>query len=347
MSVKARIQALVARPISWVRKKSAEYLARRPHRSFRRTRRRDYARSLKLPGLLAFTHQVNRMLWAYRKTFALLVVFYAILTGILVGIASQETYTSLTSTLRDTTSAIFDGDLSQLGEAGLIFLSIASSGISDSPTEAQQIYGVLMALLAWLTTVWLLRNFLAGHKVKLRDGLYSAGAPLVPTFLVALVLIVQLVPVALAVLGYTAASASGLLAAGGVEAMLFWIAAGLLGLLSLYLVASTFFALIIVTLPGMYPLRALRAAGDIVIGRRIRILIRLLWMVLSVFVIWGLVLIPFILLDTWLKATWPAIQWLPIIPVVMLALGSYTIVWSSSYVYLLYRKVVDDEAKPA
>lgn len=326
--------------------RTKNYMSRRPHRSFRMTRRRDYQRSLKLPGYLAFTHQVSSTLWRYRRIFLPLAIIYGLLSATLVGIGSQETYSTLVDTLQKTGAEVFEGNWGQLGQAGLLFASIATSGLTGTPSEAQQIYGTLLVLLVWLTTVWLLRNLLAGHKVRMRDGLYSAGAPIVPLFLIGLLLAVQLLPLALAVIGYSAASASGLLE-GGVEAMLFWIAAGLLAVLSIYWVISSFFATIIVTLPGMYPMRALRTAGDMVVGRRVRILLRLLWMFLVMALAWALVLIPFILLDAGLKNLWPAIEWLPIIPVTLLLLGIITVVWSSAYIYLLYRKVVDDDAKPA
>lgn len=334
------------RSYRWTQRKIHSFLARRPHRSFRRTRRRDYARSLQLPGYIAFTHQVNKTLWRFRKIFIALAIVYGVLTALLVGIGSQETYAALTNTLQETGSEVFEGNWGELGKAGLLFASIATSGLTEAPSEAQQIYAALLVLLVWLTTVWLLRNRLAGHKVRMRDGLYSAGAPLVPMFIVSLVFIIQLIPVALALIGYSAAAASGLLESG-VEAMLFWAAAGLLTTLSLYWVSATFFAMIIVTLPGMYPGRALRTAGDMVVGRRLRILLRLLWMLLVVGITWALVLIPFILLDAGLKHIWPAIEWLPIVPVTLLLLGILSIIWSSAYVYLLYRKVVDDDAKPA
>lgn len=332
---------------SFVRAKAKvhSYKARRPHRSFRLTRRRDYVRTLQLPGYVAFTHSVNQTLWRHRKLFIGFGSIYALLTLALVGIGSQETYTTLTTTLNETGADIFEGDFGQVGQAALLFLSIGTSGLSGTLSEVQQIYAAILALLVWLTTVWLLRNLLAGHKVRMRDGLYNAGAPIISTFLVALVLVVQLLPIAVAIIGYSAAVSSGLLA-GGVEAMLFWVAALLLGALSLYWITSTFFALIMVTLPGMYPMRALRTAGDMVLGRRLRILLRLLWMLATLFVTWAVVLIPVILLDTWLKSLWPDIQWLPIIPVVILLLSTLTIIWSSGYVYLLYRKVVDDDARP-
>jgi hypothetical protein len=336
----------IKRPFTKLNKNVRAFMARRPHRSFRLTRRRDYNRSLQVPGYIAFTHEVNQTLRKYRKPFLFLILFYGIGSALLVGIASQENYTTLTDTLRTSGSEVFQGDLNQVGQAGAVLLTIATTGLTDNVTEVQQIYGGILALLVWLTTVWLLRNLIAGHKVKLRDGLYSAGAPIVPTVLVSLVLMAQLVPIGIATIGYVAASSTGLLN-GGVEAMLFWIGAGLLVVLSLYWLTTTFFALIIVTLPGMYPMQALRTAGDMVVGRRIRILLRMIWMGLCILIGWAVVMIPVILFDAWIKGLIFEIQWLPIIPITFLILSISTVIWAASYIYLFYRKVVDDDAKPA
>ena len=322
------------------------YLARRPHRSFRMTRRRDYKRSFKMPGYWSFSAYTFKTLRSNKKTFLLLALVYAVLTILLVGMASQDTYSTLISTLTQTSGDAFKGNLGQIGQAGLLLLTIMSVGISQTLTEGQQIYATIIALLTWLTTVWMLRNILAGKRVKLRDGLYNASSPILSTFIVALVLVVQLIPVALALIGYSAASATGLLN-NGVEAMLFWIVAGLLSVLSLYWITSTIIALVVVTLPGMYPFRAIKTAGDLVIGRRVRIMMRLLWMAFLALLTWVVVMLPIILLVTWLNNLWPALQNVPIIPFVIVALSSLTIVWAASYVYLLYRKVVADDADPA
>lgn len=322
------------------------FLNRRPHRSFRRTRRRDFIRSLKLPGYFAFTNYVRKTLWNHRKTFLLLALIYAVLTALMVGIASQDSFNTLTDTLRTTSGGLFVGGWGEIGKASLLFLTAATGGLSQNLTDVQQIYAVIIILLTWLTSVWLLRNILAGHKVKIRDGLYNAGAPILSTFLVALLLIVQLLPFALALIGYSAASTSGLLT-NGVEAMLFWLATGLLTVLSLYWITSTMFALVIVTLPGMYPFQAIKTAGDLVVGRRLRILLRLLWLITSVLIAWAIVMIPLILLDSWFKSIWLVISWLPTVPVVLLALSALTVIWVSSYIYLLYRKMVADDSSPA
>lgn len=322
------------------------FLARRPHRSFRRTRRRDYVRSLTLPGYFAFSNSVLRLLSRHWKLFSLLVIAYGLLSALFVGIASQDSYTTLADTLKTTSGQVFGGNWTGIGNASLLFLATVTGSINQAPTSAQQISGALIGLLTWLTVVWLLRNLLAGHTVRLRDGIYSSAAPLVSTFLVALVFVVQLVPLALALIGYGAAQSTGLLS-GGVEAMLFWAAASLLALLSLYWVTSTIIALVVVTLPGMYPLRAIKTAGDLVVGRRVRILLRLLWMLVSLAVFWAVVMIPMILLDTWLITLWSGLASIPIIPILLVIMSSLSIVWISSYVYVLYRKVVDDDAQPA
>jgi len=329
-----------------VKKRVNLYLKRRPHRSFRFTRRRDYTRSLKLPGYWAFTKYVQKTFWANRKIFLLAALVYAIVTTLLVGIASQDIYSTLSDTLKSTGGDFFVGFWGGLGQSGLLFMATITGGISESLTDVQRIYAGLITLLAWLTSVWLLRNILAGHKVKLRDGLYSSGAPILSTFAIMLILVVQLLPLAFALIAYGAASATGLLASG-VEAMLFWIVAALLAALSLYLITSTIFALVIVTLPGMYPMQAIKAAGDMVVGRRMRLLSRLLWMALVEMIIWVLIMIPIIMIDSWIKGLLPAISFVPTIPVVLLLLSALTVIWTSGYVYLLYRKVVADDAEPA
>ena len=333
-------------PFTAVKKRISGYLKRRPHRSFRFTRRRDYTRSLKLPGYWAFTAYVCKILWSNKKIFLWLAVFYSVVTLLLVGMASQDAYTTLNNTLTSTGSEILVGTWGKIGGAGLLLASAITGGMSTSLSDAQQVYAGLITLLTWLTSVWLLRNILADHKVKVRDGIYNAGSPIISTFLVSLILFIQLLPFALAIIGYGAASATGLLS-NGAEAILFWLAAALLATLSIYLVTGTIFALVIITLPGMYPMKAIKISGDLVIGRRVRILLRLLWLALIELIVWAVVMIPLILLNNWLVGIWSVLNLIPIIPILLLVMSALTIVWTSSYIYLLYRKVVDDEAEPA
>lgn len=332
----------VAATARWIR----SLHPRSPHRSFRRTYRRDYARSLVMPGYLAFTAEVWRTLWRYRVTFGSLTGTYALLSGILVGLVSQTTYVQLGELLRTTSGDVFRGNLGKLGEAGLLLVAGMSSGINPTASEAQQLVAGLLVLLTWLTTIWLLRAYYAGRYPRLQDGLYNAGAPAVPTFLLGLLLIVQLVPVMIVTIGVSAAISTGLLT-GGAETMLFWVVASLLILLSLYWITSTLLALVIVTLPGMYPLRALKTAGELVAGRRLHILQRIIWGGVISMLVFALIMIPLIMLDAWLKGLLPGLGWLPVVPVSLLITSAFMIVWMASYIYLLYRKIVDDDTEPA
>jgi len=317
------------------------FLARRPHRSFRRTRRRDYVRPLELPGLIAFSTEVTRLLWKHKTTFFALAGVYAVLSVFLVGIQSQELYTTLRDTLQQTSAGIFDGIGGAIGQASLLFASLSTPAFGTDGSEAQQIFAVILFMMMWLTTVWLLRNILAGHTVKMRDGLYNAGAPFFSMVYIVLLLAVQLLPAALAVIGYSAAHQSGLLDSG-IAAMLFWVVALLLGVLSLYWVSSSIFALIIITLPGMYPYQAIKTAGDMMLGRRIRILLRWAWLGVVVVVSGFVSIVPVILVDMWMTNSFPVLEWVPLVPMAVVAWSACAIIWSAAYMYILYRKVVEN-----
>jgi hypothetical protein len=329
-----------------IKQRVSDYLSRRPHRSFRPTSRHDYTRSLELPGYVSFTNYVFRTITQRWRTMGLLAGVYALGVILLVGLASQEMFQIMAQTLRDTSSDIFTGGWGEVEKAGLLFASILNGGIDSGVTEAQQIYAILLFLLLWLSTVWLLRAQLAGRTPRLRDAIYSSSSPLVPTLLLALLFMIQLLPIALAAVAYSAAVSTGFLS-DGVVVMVFFFVAALLALLSLYWCTSTAIALVVVTLPGMYPWQALRTAGDLVVGRRLRILLRLLWLVVVIVLAWLLVMVPVVGLSAWLQTSVSWTAFIPIVPVALLLLSSTTIIFSASYVYLLYRKVVDDDSAPA
>lgn len=327
-----------------LRMRNAAFLMRRPHRSFHRTYRRDYIRSLELPGYLQFTGQVWRTLWSQKNTFLLLAVLYALASLLFGGITNQQSYQQIAGLVSQSGGQILHGAWGSVGQAGLLLFAAFIS--PQSLTAEQQLYLALFGVMIWLATVWLLREIFAGRRPKMRDGIYSSGSPLVASFVVVIVLLVQLMPAALVALVYSALTQSGLLVEG-LSTLLFGIFALLMLTLVLYWITPTFLALVIVTLPGMYPFRALKAAGDIVVGRRLRILYRLLWMLLVVALSWLVVMIVMVLIDTGITHLWPALNWLPLVPIAAALMGALSAVWASAYVYMLYRRIIDDDASPA
>ena len=343
----------MSRPILFLKKHQnalknqwKQYMRRRPHRSLIRTRRRDYQRSLAIPGYISLTWEVGRILWQHKRLFMLLSLFYIILSIAFIGLGSEQAFTSLRELLNEAGGEIFDGNFGRLSQAALLLTTTLATGLNLEINDVQRVYSFILIFLIWLTSVWVLRAVLAGKKPRLRDALYNAGAPIIPTFLVALVALLQLLPLTIAVVGVQALFETQVELVGIVGVLVFT-TAGLLGVLSLYLLAGSLFALVIVTLPGMYPLDALKSAGDIVIGRRLKLLFRIIWLLITIMVGWLITALPVILLDAWLKGLFSQISWVPTVPLLLVLLTSLTIIWSSCYIYILYRKVVDDQSAPA
>lgn len=332
---------------SWqhINTRRKNFLARRPHRSFRRTRQRDYARSLDMPGYIVFTAEVNRTLRIHWKLFLLLALTYALVMVALGAITSQELYTSVNKTVSDASQELFDGGIGKLGEAAFVALATFLSSGAELSAD-QGVYLSFSVLFVWLATIWLLREILARRKPHLRDGLYNSGAPILSTVGVMVVLAVQLVPVGVATLLYYGLSSAQMLN-GGFGAMLFGLFAATVAALVLYWISSTILALVVVTIPGMYPLRAIRIAGDLVVGRRLRVFLRLLWGILVAALMWALVLLLAILVDNLVKMWFPNAPIFSVVPYIAALVGAMAVVWFAAYVYLFYRKVVDDDAKPA
>lgn len=338
-SQKKKISPKIASTTSALPRRTA---LKSPHKSFRRTYRRDYAHPSGLPSYFGFTLEVWKLLWRYKKTFIMLTVICAIFSSFIVGMISQEFYNNVGDLIRSTGGEMIAGNTGKITEAGLLLAAGLSGGLNATLSEAQQLMVSLLILFFWLVTIWILRALLAGHVPKLRDGFYNAGAPIVPTFILGLVFMIQLVPMAIAAIAVSTLLPAGFVS-GGIEAMLFWVVALLLILLTLYWVVATLFALVMVTLPGMYPFKALRTAQDLVAGRRLPLVLRILWLFLTLAGLWIIIMIPIILFDAWLKGVLQNIGWLPIVPVAWLLMSSATLVFSTSYIYLLYRKVVDSD----
>jgi hypothetical protein len=333
------LPARVASPFKKMLWKSRAFRKRRPHRTFRKTDRIVKNRSLKLPGYIAFANSVWAIIWKNRRFFIKFFLLFCVFSVVLLGVLNQESYVKM----RDSINSAEESSTTDLGVMKYLTLAISAVTSSSGSTvsEGQQVIGVIMFLFGWLMLVWALRHILAGNKPRLRDALYGAGSPLVSTLFILIVAVLQLIPLALSLLAYQALAGVGIISNGiAIENMAFWVAEAVIVALTLYWLTSTFIALLIVTLPGKYPGAALKAAGDIVGGIRLRILLRLLYMAWPVLLMWLLILVPIIILDNAIQ-----ISWLPLVPLTILLLTTLTIIWCASYIYLLYRKVVEDDAK--
>lgn len=313
-------------------------LARRTHRSFKLTRHRDYSVKLPMPGYTSFTVEVFGFLLKNLKIFLTLAAIGIILFLWSASFMAQDNYLELVAQLRNAVQTVVGEPLTLFGESGTLLMSIFFRGVHES--DATNPYAVLAIILIWLTSVWLVRNIVAGKKVTTRQAVYNSGAPIVSSGLVLLMGLLQASPAIIAFGIYPLAQQSGVMDQG-VVAM--GISIGLFGLvvLSLYWITSTLIALVIVTLPNMYPMRAVSLAGDLVSGIRLKILYRILWMSFILVIIWAIILGSAITIDILLRNWFEWFMNIPFVPMVMMVLSVLSLIFICVYIYLLYIKLVE------
>lgn len=315
-------------------------LTKRPHESFRMTPRAKTRRGIIMSGYFDFVGEVWHLIWSNKWLFAKFLLIYMVFAAIVLGVLNQQNFISLRNSLDSLP------DTSGIAKNVALF-SGAVTGFLGSPSSSalQQVLGVALFLYGWLTLVWLFRALLRGEHPKLRDGLYNGGGAVLSMVVLAVIILLQLIPMALAMLVYSSLSSVGIINSGVmIENMAAWCALAVAALLTLYWLCSSLIALVIVTLPGVYPLAALRAAGDLVTSRRLNVVLRLVMMAAIVVVVWLVILMPMIWLDGWLTSL--KITWLPLVPIVVAFLSTVTIIFVTGYIYLLYRRMVDDPTPP-
>ncbi len=321
-----------------------KFKARRPHRSFKLSRKRDYVRPLEIGGYWNLLGFVFSLIRENRKIFRNLVLVSALAGIIFIGLMDQNFVSSLQAVVDTTNGGNFEGFFGGIGKAGLIMAATFNSGgLVQSPSEIQQMMFAIIVLFIWLATVQICRNILSGKKnLNLRDALYSCGAPIIPMTVIAIVILMQLVPVFIATIVGAAAKTTSFLSSG-IEQAVFFGAILLLFSLSAFWVMGSIFAMIIVTIPGTYPLQALKIAGNMVSQRRLAILKRILFLIFILALIWSIVIIPIIMLMNWLISINGFLVNIPIVPISMLLMSCFSCVLSSVYIYVLYRRIVDGD----
>ena len=115
-------------------------------------------------------------------------------------------------------------------------------------------------------------------------------------------------------------------------------------IISGYLLSSTLMALVAVSAPGLYPTKALNAASELMRGRRIRFVVRLVALVVMTLVMWVVVMFPLIGFDLWMKQfEWTA--GVPFVPICATVLTCFCEIYASAYIYLYYRWMINYDEK--
>lgn len=207
------------------------------------------------------------------------------------------------------------------------FASLVGSSGASSSTTGSALQSVLFVLES-LVIIWALRHLLSAQAFTVKLAWYRAMAPLIPFLLVLFWIIIQLLPitiggVVLAIVSSSIFTSTGL--ATAISIMVFV----LLAAWSVYMVSASIFALYIVTLPDMEPRQALRAARDLVRFRRLTVIRRVFFMPIFIFVVMGLIIVPLIIYAS------------RIVPAVFYILSMLAILFFHSYLYSLYRELLE------
>lgn len=321
----------------------------RLHRSFKRSYYEDYQRKTELPSLTSQAGAAFKMFFKFWKIFLPLLLIFVGLYIFLIGAMSENTLADVKANVEQTNKDVADGKIGTVGKAGLTLLGIISTGGLNTMNDAQVVIAVLLFTIIWLVTIYLARHLLAGHQeIKMRDGFYSALSPLVSTLVVGLIIFLEAVPIMLTIIVFQVALTTEFLSTP-FYALLFFMFAALMITLSLYLLSSSFFAIIVVSAPGLYPLTAVRMAKNLIMGRRLRFLIRVFYLVIIVALLYLLLLMPAIIFDGALKSqfTWLTESKIPFVAIIQLTITVFIFIYLSIYFYLFYRALLDynDDAK--
>lgn len=311
------------------------------HYSFKRSYREEYRRDLPAPGLVAHALMCLKIIFRNWKIFIPLILITVAANILLVGLLSEESYVALQDSLDMSAEVNNYGELGRFAKSGLLLISsITTGGLGTSLTDVQAVFIVFFVATLWLVTTYFLRHILAGNRPRLRDGIYNAFAPLISVFVILAVVAIHLIPIFIFLILYSVAISTDFLSQP-LYAFLFWLLGVLLIVLSLYLLPVSLIALSSVTVPGIYPMQALYAAMDVIQSRRIRYIMRLIFLIIFLALIWIIVMLPITWLDLFLKEEMGWLVGFPIVPICLQLMIAFSIIYVTTYLYLFYRRMLD------
>jgi hypothetical protein len=263
-----------------------------------------------------------KLLGTHWKLFGGILLIYFILTVILVGgAANTGKLLDAKSNLHAVFGDSFHGLSTGVGLFGYLLIHNEATG------QAGNVYQTVLLLIFSLVFIWTLRQVYAKPIPRIRDTFYNGIAPLAQFVLVLVVMALQLVPAAMATIFYTQFFAQGI-AANIIEQILAGIIIFMLLFWTVYMLTSSVFALYLVTLPGMTPVKALRSAAELVRFRRGKILLKVIFLPITLLIILGLITIPLALYATIASS------------IVLFVLSIIVVAVVHSYMYGLYRELL-------
>lgn len=276
----------------------------------------------RLPNVITLTKSAFRLLAMNWKVTLGIALWYGLLNIILVHSLNGSVNVA---NLKEQLS-----NVSGLGSALSAFSYVVSSSSSGASSDASA-YQMFLLLIVSLALIWSFRQMLSAKhpRLRIRDSFYKGMYPLIPVLLVLLILSLQLIPMLVGATLFSAVVGNGI-AVSAPEVIISCLVFLALIIWSLLLITPTIFALYIVSLPDMTPLKALRSAKTIVKFRRPTVLRKVLFLPLLIVASLAVVIIPVIFVVPVLA------QW------VYFGLSILILPAVHAYLYTLYRELLDE-----
>lgn len=231
-------------------------------------------------------------------------------------------------TLKVLLDSIMTGTFGKIQSVALqLTLLFGGNGTSSTPNAG--VYQGVLLVVCSLAIIWVFRRTQAKESVSTKAAFYQGMYPLIPFMTVLFIIGIQLLPLTIGSYLYSTVIGGGIAVHTGekIGALVVFIA---LAVWSLRMITGSVFALYIVTLPDMTPLRAVRSAKRLVAGRRLLIWRKLILLPVVIAVGTSILVLPFLLFFT------PVVVW------VFFVLSTVWFALIHGYLYTLYRELLND-----
>lgn len=267
---------------SKVKKARTNYKKRKAYKSFHLQKK---LKSVRQP--LPSAYRIFKDSWKFIvknwKVMFVLIGFYALIYIVFLAPSHTTNFDNLQSAINQ----IFGASHGLQYQATKIGTTIGFTLLNSGQTSAAN---VVVGLAMSLIFIWSIRHLVNKRKIKARDAIYQGLGPFVPFVLILLVITLESIPALIMSFLYNTAKATNLLTTG-FENFVFFLVLALIVLLCLYWATSAIIALYIVTLPGMYPMKALRSAKKLVMFRRFEVFRKIVALPILLLIVYGIVLV--------------------------------------------------------
>lgn len=240
-----------------------------------------------LPNVKVLSQQALDLIRKNKKFFAVFTLAYALLN--LLFIQSSNGFD-----LRQAQELVGNSVGGTLPTSLALYSELIGSS-TKLKSQTASLYQFIIVFLFSLALIYGIRHMYGqeAKKVSVKTAFYKGMTPVVPVLFVLMVLALQLLPLSIGS-GLYSTVVNGGLAVNTLEQILWLVFVISTALLSLYLVSGSLFALIIVTLPDMKPIQALRSSRELVRFRRLQVIRKLVFIALALLVVLGIFVVPFI-----------------------------------------------------